>query len=193
MYSSSHSGATGDNQTRLGVLSLDGLVHSLIGTMLRAYTSGKKRYMEFCDHLCLLPLPVSEVILLHFVAHLASLGLSYQTVELYLSAVRHMQIMCNLPDPSATSFSRLSYALRGLRRWLVRRDSSPVFQLCWKCLLRFTSFGHNHHLRLSLCCCRQLFVWDSLDLCTWANLLEGICLRLAYATGCSGEFSYNAI
>ena len=95
MRSSSHSGATGDNHSRLGVPSLDGLVHSLIGTTLRAYTSGKKRYMEFCDHFRLLPLLVSEVILLRFVAHLASLGLSYQTVKLYLSAVRHMQIMSN--------------------------------------------------------------------------------------------------
>ena len=47
--------ATGDNQTRLGVSSLDRLVHSLIGrgaadSTLRAYTSGKNRYREFCDH-----------------------------------------------------------------------------------------------------------------------------------------------
>ena len=74
MRSSGHSGATGDNQTRLMVPNLDGLVHLLIGTMLRAYTSGKKRYMEFCDHFRLLSLPVSEVILLCFVAHLAVLG-----------------------------------------------------------------------------------------------------------------------
>ena len=74
MHSSGHSGATGDNQIRLVVPSLDGLVHSLIGTTLRAYTSGKKCYMEFRDHFRLLPLPVSEVILLCFVAHLALLG-----------------------------------------------------------------------------------------------------------------------
>ena len=135
VHSSGHSGATGDNQTRLGVRSLDGLVHSLIGTTLRAYTSGKKCYMEFCAHFRLLPLPVSEVILLHFAAHLALLGLSYQTVKLYLSAVRNMQIMSNLPDPSVALYPRLSYALRGLRRRLVKRDSSPVFQLCWKYLL----------------------------------------------------------
>ena len=116
---------------------------------------------------------------MRFVAHLALLGLSYQTVKLYLSAVRHMQIMSNLPDPSVALYPRLSYALRGLRRRLVRRDSSPVFQLCWKYLLRFTGFVHNHHPRLSMSCCRQHFVWDSLDLCAKANLLEGICLRHA--------------
>ena len=71
---------------------------------------------EFCDHFRLLPLPVSEVILLRFVAHVASLGLSYQTVKLYLSAVRHLQITSNLPDFSVASYPRLNYALRGLHR-----------------------------------------------------------------------------
>ena len=64
----------------------------------------------------LLLLPVGEVILLRFVAHVASLGLSYQTVKLYLSAVHHLQIMCDLPDPCVASYPRLNYALRGLRR-----------------------------------------------------------------------------
>ena len=48
-------------------------------------------------------------------AHLASLGLS-QTVKLYRSAVRHLQIMSNLPDPSVALYPRLIYALRGLHR-----------------------------------------------------------------------------
>ena len=54
--------------------------------------------------------------LLHFVAHLASAGLSYQTVRLYLSAVRHLQIMSDLPDPCIAAYPRLYYTLRGLRR-----------------------------------------------------------------------------
>ena len=110
-------------------------------------------------------LAIRRMRLVRFVAHLALLGLSYQTVKLYLSAVRHMQIMSNLPDPSVALYPRLSYALRGLRRRLVRRDSSPIFELCQKYLLRFAGFVHNHHPRLSMSCYRQHFVWDSLDLC----------------------------
>ena len=83
---------------------------------LRSYTSGKKRYLEFCSHCHCRPLPVSEMRLLHFVAHLASASLSYQTVRLYLSAVRHLQIMSDLPDPCIAAYPRLNYALRGLRR-----------------------------------------------------------------------------
>ena len=199
MHSSSHSGATGDNLTRLGVPSLDGLVHLLIGrgvadSTLKAYIFGKNRYMEFCDHFCLFPLPVSEVILLRVVAYLASLGLSYQTVKLYLSAVRHLQIMSNLPDPSVAPYPRLNYALRGLHR---RRDSSPVFQLCWQCWLRFTGFGHNHHPRLIMSCCGQHFAWNfwiyALGRC-YLFVYEGFCLGHAYATRCSGGgFSYSTI
>jgi len=53
---------------------------------------------------------------LRFVAHLASLGFSYQTVKSYLNTVRHLQILSNLPDLSVASYPRLNYALRGFRR-----------------------------------------------------------------------------
>ena len=80
MHSSRYSGATGDKHTRLGVPNLDELVHLIIGrgvadSMLRACTSGKNSYRDFCDHFRLLLLPVGMVILLHVVAQLASLGL----------------------------------------------------------------------------------------------------------------------
>ena len=156
MRSSGHSRATGDNQTRLGIPSLDGLVHSLIGTTLRAYTSGKKRYIEFCDHFCLLPLPVSDVILLRFVAHLALLRLSYQTVKLYLSALRHMQIMSNIPDPSVASYPRLNYALRGLRRKVGEKGQLTNLPFMLEKLAKIQWFGHNHHPCLSMSCCGHI-------------------------------------
>ena len=126
----------------LGVPSLDGFVHSLIGrgvadSTLRAYTSGKNHYREFCDHFCLL-LPASEVIVLRFVAHLASLGLSYQTFKLYLSAVHHLQIMCNFPDSSVASYPRLNYALRGLRSRVSGKKQVTRLSICQKSWLRFT-------------------------------------------------------
>ena len=55
--------------------------------------------------------------LLHFMAYLTSSGLSYQTVRLYLSAVRHCtQILCIGWDPSLETHRLLNYALRGLHR-----------------------------------------------------------------------------
>ena len=62
------------------------------------------------------PLPLNEVTLCRFVASLHADSLSYQTIRCYLSALRHLQIMQGLPDPSITSFPRLEYVLKGLRR-----------------------------------------------------------------------------
>ena len=72
-------------------LFIGSLTGGITDSTLISYTSGKKRYLEFCSHCHCRPLLVSEMRLLHFVAHLASAGLSYQTVRLYLSAVRHLQ------------------------------------------------------------------------------------------------------
>lgn len=51
-----------------------------------------------------------------FVAFLFAASLSYQSVQAYLSAVRHLQITHGLPDPALASFARLDYVLKGVRR-----------------------------------------------------------------------------
>ena len=90
-------------QTRLGVSGLDRLADSLIGkgvtdSTLRSYAAGRRRYLDFCAQFNLQPLPLREVIRLRFVAHLASLSQSHQTVRSYISAIRHMQIVSGMSD-----------------------------------------------------------------------------------------------
>lgn len=80
---------------------------------LISYDSGKKRYLAFCNQFGLSPLPVCEAYLCRFVAILYSASLCYQTIRLYLSAVRHLQIVNGLPDPS---FPCLEYVLKGVCR-----------------------------------------------------------------------------
>ena len=87
-----------------------------MASTLASYESGKKRYLAFCAQLNLQPLPVDESRLLHFVAYLFKASLCHQTIKSYLSAVRHLQISMGLPDPSLSSFPRLNYALKGVRR-----------------------------------------------------------------------------
>ena len=65
---------------------------------------------------CLTPLPVGEAQLFRFVAFLYNSSLGYQCIRSYLSAVCHLQITQGFPDPSLSSFPRISYALRGVRR-----------------------------------------------------------------------------
>ena len=95
----------------------------LARSTLASYETGKRRYLTFCKQFQFPPLPTNETTLLRFVAHLASSSLCYQTVRLYLCAVRHLQIANNMPDPSLSSYPRLNYALRGLRRDAPRSPS----------------------------------------------------------------------
>ena len=113
--------AADHRQAGLGIASLDATVSALINRGVARSTSasydvGKRRYLSFCAHLKCNPLPVDETTVLCFVAYLSSSSLSYKTVRTYLSVARHMQIVSNLPDPALASFSRVNYALRGLRR-----------------------------------------------------------------------------
>ena len=59
---------------------------------------------------------MEEAVLCRFVAFLHVLGLSHQSIRSYLSAIRHLQITNGLPDPALSSFTRLAYAMKGLRR-----------------------------------------------------------------------------
>ena len=83
-----------------------------------AYKSGQRRYLTFCSTFSLSPFPVSEYTLCRFVAFLARSSLSYASIRLYLSAVRHLQISIGLPDLSLQSNPRLDYVMRGIRRQL---------------------------------------------------------------------------
>ena len=74
------------------------------------------RYLAFCTSHHLSPLPLCESTLCRFISFLYLSSLSYQTIKLYLSSLRHMQIIHGLPDPSFSSFPLLTYTLRGIHR-----------------------------------------------------------------------------
>ncbi len=86
-----------------------------------SYRSGVNRYVNFCSMYVLCPFPLSETILCRFVAFLVSSGLSYQSVRVYLSALRHYQLLHGGVDPCFSSLFRLHYVLRGVRRSLPAR------------------------------------------------------------------------
>lgn len=72
--------------------------------------------MNFCQGNGLSPFPLSELVLCRFVAHLFEQSLSINTIRLYLSALRFVQISRGGGDPSMTSLPRLHYVLRGIAR-----------------------------------------------------------------------------
>ena len=62
-----------------------------------------------------IPVPVNEHSLCVYVAWLHGQGLAPQTIKSYLSAVRYVQIACNLGDPNIATMPRLEYVLKGVK------------------------------------------------------------------------------
>lgn len=72
---------------------------------------------------------MSELVLCRFVAFLVLQNLSYGSIRLYLSALRHRQLLDSGVDPALESFHRLHYVLRGCHRTLpssVRPKRLPI-------------------------------------------------------------------
>ena len=74
-------------------------------TLLRAHSSvdcqllqaqPKWRYLNFCNMAGVFPLPVTELSASQFVAHLPTQGLRAQSIAVYLSALRHLQVLAGV-------------------------------------------------------------------------------------------------
>ena len=107
----------------MGVQQLDISVQSYLGNALalssqRCYRSAVNSYLHFCTQFqAPSPFPLSEPYLCRFVSFLASVrGVAYTTIQVYLSGLRHAQIVLGLPDPAFSSLPRLDLVLRGIRR-----------------------------------------------------------------------------
>ena len=102
----------------------------LAKSTLRTYQSGKDRYTKFCTEANINPLPVSEQHLCFFVSFLAKQGLKHQTIECYLSAIRHLQISNGLKDPFLGELMpKLDYVLRGIKKHQAEQSSDDRTRL----------------------------------------------------------------
>lgn len=77
----------------------------------RTYTSGQKRYLDFCELYNLKSLPADESTVLYFIAYLFDMGLKCSTIRVYLSSVRSLHIFEGHPIPVRTP--KIQLALRG--------------------------------------------------------------------------------
>ncbi len=82
----------------------------------RVYRTGQKRYLDFCSCAGLRGVPASEGVVCKFVAQLATEGLKHRTIKSYMAGVRHLHISEGLGDPFLSSWSKLHYVLRGVKR-----------------------------------------------------------------------------
>ena len=60
-------------------------------------------------------------------SHLANEGLKFPTLNVYLSAIRHMQIEAAMPDPfkGAAPMARLEYGTRGVKKLEAEKQVGP--------------------------------------------------------------------
>ena len=91
----------------------------------KTYQSALKKFATFCStYSVTTPFPVSEAILCYFSTYMACQGLSPQTIKVYLSGIRHMQMVIGLPDPKEfTSMPRLRMVQSGIQRHVSEQNS----------------------------------------------------------------------
>ena len=97
------------------------------------YKSAQNRYLSFCSHFRYQPLPLSEPVGCAFAAFLADSGLSFRSIKVYISGIRHWQIAAGLPEPfKGQAWPKLEYVLKGIKRSQAeklspaRKDRLPI-------------------------------------------------------------------
>ena len=134
---------------------------ALAPSTLRFYHTGQCHYIAFCQDANFQPLPLSEHTLCIFVAHLASEGLTHQTIKSYLSALRHYHIMSGRGDPFIVPL--LQYVLRGIKRSPTHAPRQPRLPIT-PAILRLLKFvwsplavSDPDYIMLWAACCLGFF------------------------------------
>ncbi|XP_064384103.1 uncharacterized protein LOC135333113 [Halichondria panicea] len=138
-------GASSRGETGLDITGLDKAVefyfhHALAPSTQRTYTSAQARYLSFCTQFDITPLPLQETHLCRYVSWLAKDNIAHTTVKSYLSALRHLQIACNFPDPMISTFPKLEGVIRGIKMQQARHKTSSPKRLP-------ITLAHLHKLR----------------------------------------------
>ena len=89
----------------------------------RVYNTGIRKFTQLCNHLHISPLPSPEPLLRKFVSYLALNGISYNTIKVYLSAVRQFHVQQAHSPPDISQIPRLQQVLQGIK---ISGASSPA-------------------------------------------------------------------
>ena len=140
------------------------VAHSLAPSTKASYRSAANRYLVFCHQFNFPPLPLSQEKVTRFVAHLATTGVAYQSIRVYLSAIRFLQISSGLPDPSLGQDQILGYMLRGVhclppstRRMQRLPITADVMRLLFDTWSRVPESEHYDAAMLWAACCMGFF------------------------------------
>lgn len=87
----------------------------LASSTRKSYSSGQKRFLDFCSKFNLIPIPPSEHTLLLFISKLGMDGLAMATIKCYLSSVRQLLIDTGISSPVIYT-PRIELVIRGIKR-----------------------------------------------------------------------------
>ena len=91
----------------------------------RTYKAGIAKFTQFCSIFQIHhPLPVSQSTLCSYITYLAKSGLAFSTIKTYLSAIRHLHILHDLPPFGETSMPKFELVKRGILRSAAGRSNS---------------------------------------------------------------------
>ena len=80
----------------------------------KQYSTGQRHYLNFCAQLGVVPCPATELLLLRFVASFNN-SVRGNTVQNYLSAIRHLHVMNGVQNP-IPEFERLKLVVKSLKK-----------------------------------------------------------------------------
>ena len=94
----------------------------------KTYQSALKRFATFCSsYNVLIPFPVAVNLLCYFATYLACDNVFPQSIKVYLSVIRHMQITMGLPEPRQfSSMARLRLVQAGIQRTHASKQVTKV-------------------------------------------------------------------
>ena len=84
----------------------------LAASTRRVYSTGIKKFNQFCNQYSMSPFPSNEALLCKFVAFLA---VCCNTIKVYLAAVRQLNIQQGHAPPDISQMPRLHQVLRGIK------------------------------------------------------------------------------
>ena len=81
------------------------------------YSAGQHRFFSFCKSAKLQPMPASESTLLLFATYLANTNISYATIKIYISAIRHLHVTTGMHSFFNLQLTpRLQQVLKGIQK-----------------------------------------------------------------------------
>ena len=117
-----------------------------------AYSSAQKCYINFCSMYNLRPVPVQDSIILLYITFMFNKGMAFSTIQVYLSAIRSLQVMAGFQEPDLRS-PQVKLALRAVKfNSAPPKQKCPIDYLLLCKMLHLVSLGSENKLWTAILC-----------------------------------------